>query len=558
MKSKLLLLLLVSVVLVLMFALSVSAEVAIYDDAPTKMNITVRTDDVVVFKDGFSCLSSYISSDVTSTSNGWNGALTVKELFDFSYINGKTGKNYGFSDIVSVDIPQGVTYIGGYGITGATNLQRISFPDTVTGFGGWLLMGCTALENCIFEHDEDDGLTNIGPEFFAGCSNLTAISLPDCITSFGWNVNYDGGYFKNCTSLSVIHLPNKLEIMYGGTDAMSVFGDLTNVYFVNEAFTYDNVPAKPDVYYFPSGLAKMTGTPFRNCKNLNKVLVFGHGTTSITRGWEFENTETGDGAKPTVVFLGDTESINVNGWNVAAVYFANENDVNGSTAGVSGGATIYYCNADGNTNHLTETSVDMMAGCEVNAAKVISCFCGFETRQEVAGTALSHNYDYLKGDATLVSFTYTSYFENGTKIVACANCRENCEFVTPILFVWKGYSASTYGDTYSVVQGFYIDRDALSQYMVYAPDFDFGIIATGNANGGAIKPQIGADKVFIAVFDNSVTSYFDVKVTGITEERRNSNIVFCIYVLDGGKMYYLDNEKTGEDVVGISYNEILG
>ena len=126
--KKLIFFVLVISIFACMLAFSVSAEVTIYDDAPAKSNITVTTDDIVVFSDGFSCPTGYISSNKTVTTNGWSGALTVKELFDFSYIREKTGKNYGFGDIVSVDIPQGVTYIGGYGIAGATNLKKNILP----------------------------------------------------------------------------------------------------------------------------------------------------------------------------------------------------------------------------------------------------------------------------------------------------------------------------------------------------------------------------------------------------------------------------------------------
>ena len=567
MKRKLFLSLLVSAVLVFLFAFGVSAEVAIYDDAPAKTNITVSKDDIVVFKDGYSCLSAYISSDVTATNNGGAGSLVVRELFDFSYIKEKTGKSYGFGDIVSIDIPQGVTYIGGYGLTYATNIKKISFPDTITGFGGFLLKGCTSLEECVFEHDENDGLTNIGPEFFADCPNLRAISLPDCITSFGWNEPYDGGYFKNCTNLSAIHLPKRLEIMYGGTDAMSVFGDLTNVYFTNEAFTYDDIPSKPDIYYFPSGLAKMTGTPFKNCKNLNSILVFGQGTTAITRSWEFEGAESGNGARPTVVFLGDMTSVNVNGWNVNAVYFANENDINASTAGVSGSATIYYCNAEGNTNHLTETSVDMPAGCEVNAAKVMSCFCGCETRQEVAGTALSHNYDYLNGDATLVSFVYTSYLEKGTKIVACARCGENGEVEANALFACLGYSTPKNGRV-GLVIGFEVNNEAIAEYEeATGKTLKYGAFAAsknklgendvidknGTATDGAIKAEVNI----------KVTS-FDFILTGFeTDAHKNAQFALGAYVAetDGETTKYFclqyGTPEENEKYCFVSYNSIV-
>ena len=535
MKRKLFLSLLVSAMLVFLFAFGVSAEVAIYDDAPVKENITVSKDDIVVFKDGYSCLSAYISSDVTATNNGGAGTLVVRELFDFSYINEKTGKNYGFGDIVSIDIPQGVTYIGGYGLTYATNIKKISFPDTITGFGGFLLKGCTSLEECVFEHDENDGLTNIGPEFFADCPNLRAISLPDCITSFGWNVNYDGGYFKNCTNLSAIHLPKRLEIMYGGTDAMSVFGDLTNVYFTNEAFTYDDIPSKPDIYYFPSGLAKMTGTPFKNCKNLNSILVFGQGTTAITRSWEFEGAESGNGARPTVVFLGDTTSINVNGWNVSAVYFANANDIDASTAGVSGNATIYYCNAEGNTNHLTERSVDMPASCEVNAAKVISCFCGYETRQEVAGTALSHNYDYVNGKATLVSISYISYSAKGEKIVTCANCGENGELEADALFDCIGYSAPEDANRGGIVIGYSINHTAIAEYeKVTGKTVNYGVYAVGKDNLGAndIFDTNGkaAEGVVSAEVEKNAYVSFEFKIVGFDDTTKDKKLAMGAYV----------------------------
>lgn len=568
MKKKLFTSLFISVVFICLLAFNASAEITVYDDAPTKLNITVTTDDIVVFNDGFSCPTGYISSDVTETSNGWNGHSTVGELFDFSYIREKTGKNYGFGDIVSVDIPQGVTYIGGYGIQGASNIEKISFPNTITGLGGWLLMGCTSLEECVFEHGENDNLTTIGPEFFANCSSLRAISFPDCITTFGWNVTYDGGYFKNCTNLGAIHLPKKLEIMYGRTDGDSVFGDLTNIYFVNESFTYDNIPSKPDVYYFPSSLAKMTGTPFKNCKNLNNVLVFGQSTTNITRGWEFEGVESGNGVRPAVVFLGDTTSINVNGWNVSAIYFANPNDVNSSTAGVSGSGTIYYCNAEGNTNHLIETIVDIPAKCEVDAVKVTYCFCGCEILTEkVTGTALSHDYDYLNGEATLVSYSYTNYLANGTKIVSCATCKENGMFVTPAFFTCVGYSVPEKGGD-GIAIGYTVNNEAIIEYTTATGKIlKYGVFAV-------LQEKLGTNDIFDekgkasnGVINAEIDSYqyvsFELRIVGFTEKYKDTKIAIGAYtaVTEGDITVYsymqLGTPNEGEKYCFISFNDIL-
>lgn len=566
MKKKLFVSLLVFAVFTFLLAFSVSAEVTVYDDAPTKTNITVSTDDLVVFNDGFCCPSAYIFQDVTETANGWKGGSTLYKVMDFSFLKTK-GKSYGYNDIVSIDLPQGMTYVGGYGIQGSSNIKKISFPDTITGFGMAVLADCTSLEECVFEHDENDNLTTLCPEFFDNCPNLKAISLPDCITTFGWKQQtLDGAYFRGCTSLGAIHLPKNLQVMYGQTDDKSVFGNLSNAYFVNEPFTYDNIPQKPDVYYFPSGLTTVSGTVFRGCKNLNSILVFGTSLTSITRGWEFEEAESGNGARTTVVFLGDMTSVNVNGWNVNAVYFANKNDINASTAGVSGSATIYYCNAEGNTNHLTERIVFENAKCEVDAATVSYCFCGDEiSKTVVEGTALTHDYDYVNGKAKLVSLTYTSYTSNGKKVVACGNCGENSEHIALALFVCQGYSTPINGRD-GIAVGYTINNEAISEYeKATGKTLKYGVFAvaknkleandvfdkSGNAISGAVVAEISGYN-FVS---------FELKIVGFTNENKDAKLALGAYVVTYGENTEYSYLQAGtpnenEKYCFISYNDI--
>lgn len=566
MKKKLFVSLLVFAVFTFLLAFSVSAEVTVYDDAPTKTNITVSTDDLVVFNDGFCCPSAYIFQDVTATANGWKGGSTLDDIMDFSFLRTK-GKSYGYNDIVSIDLPQGMTYVGGYGIQGSSNIKKISFPDTITGFGMAVLADCTSLEECVFEHDENDNFTTFCPEFFDNCPNLKAISLPDCITAFGWKQQtLDGTYFRGCTSLGAIHLPKNLQVMYGQTDDKSVFGNLSNAYFVNEPFTYDNIPQKPDVYYFPSGLTTVSGTVFRGCKNLNSILVFGTSLTSITRGWEFEEAESGNGARTTVVFLGDMTSVNVNGWNVNAVYFANKNDINASTAGVSGSATIYYCNAEGNTNHLTERIVFENAKCEVDAATVSYCFCGDEiSKTVVEGTALTHDYDYVNGKAKLVSLTYTSYTSNGKKVVACGNCGENSEHIALALFVCQGYSTPINGRD-GIAVGYTINNEAISEYeKATGKTLKYGVFAvaknkleandvfdkSGNAISGAVVAEISGYN-FVS---------FELKIVGFTNENKDAKLALGAYVVTYGENTEYSYLQAGtpnenEKYCFVSYNDI--
>ena len=146
MKKKILLIAAMLVAIVCVLAISVSAEVTTYDDAPARENIVVSTNDLVVFDDGFTCPTGYVFKDVTQIDNGGHNNPTAKNAFDFSYVNGKTGKNYGFTNIVSLDLPQGLTYVGGYAMHKATHLKRVSFPDSVTGLGMAVFQDCTGLE----------------------------------------------------------------------------------------------------------------------------------------------------------------------------------------------------------------------------------------------------------------------------------------------------------------------------------------------------------------------------------------------------------------------------
>ena len=54
----------------------------------------------------------------------------------------------------------------------------------------------------------------------------------------------------------------------------------------------------------------------------------------------------------------------------------------------------------------------------------------------------------------------------------------------------------------------------------------------------------------------SAFEYADIKISGITEESMDLGVVFCMYVNDGGEIYYLDGGTTGETVALKSYADI--
>ena len=155
------------------------------------------------------------------------------------------------------------------------------------------------------------------------------------------------------------------------------------------------------------------------------------------------------------------------------------------------------------------------------------------------------------------SIVYENYFEKGVFAGLCQICSSPLQGeAVPALFVSMGISAKTFGDDVGLVQGYQVNREAIEAYRVYAPDFNFGVLAYANVGGTVVAPKPGDDKVVDVIFDNAANSYVEVKVTGIPVDFRNTPIVFCIYATDGGKLYYLDNGTTSETIVGTRYESI--
>lgn len=545
--KKIFLLLTMILVLSCVFLISASAEVVIYDDAPTKTNIQVKEDDIVVFDDGFTTLSAYVTQDNTHLA-GW------LNFFDFSYINSKTGKTYSSANVVEYDIPQGVISTNAYCMTRAAALKRVSIPDSVTSIGGCMFERTATLEECTFEHNENSGLKEIPTWMFGFCSNLKAISFPDCVEKITGNTQ-----FAECNEMTAIYLPKNLKLTEGTSQTGATFGMLKKAYFVNEPFTYDNIPEKPTVYYFPKNYATMNGEVFDSCKNLNEVLVFTADNIGIDQ-YAFEAVATdGSNKRPTIVFLGDVRAINTKGWAVNAIYCANANDIDATSIGLTNNSsTIYYCNAQGNTNHLAEKTVDEEAKCEVDAGKVTYCFCGKEIAKEaIEGTALSHDYDYLNGNGKLMSITYLDLSMDGTKTVKCGLCGvDNDTIVAEKVFTYKGYSTNSKG---AMCMGYFIDQTALNEYETLYGEVEYGFAASANndtpldENGdpeeNTVKVSLNENAYTAVDFVLGATDWSDEKLCDV-------KITLNMYIIVNNAVKYITANGYSDTAEAYKYSEI--
>ncbi len=561
MRNKLLLVTALIALTLFVFAISSSAAVTTYDDAPAKEIITVSTDDVVVFDDGFTCLSAYIFIDTDTISEGdFMGNNGLKHCVDFSFINEKTGKTYDISNIKELDIPEGIAKLNKYSFT-RLPFKRISIPKTVTTLGICVFEKCSELEECVFEHTENSELASLSAWMFQNCTSLVAFSFPDCIEAI--NADHE---FAGCTSLTAVYLPKNLtSYTTSSSNEASAFYNCQNMYFVNEPFTYDNIPEKPSVYYFPSGLTTMTGELFKVCKNLNETLVFPEGVTAITNSWAFETNSTS--TVKNIVFLGDMTALNTSNWKMASgskIIFANENDKDASSlTSLSGGHTKIYCATETEpSNHLAERVEATNATCTENKSVKSYCFCGklIEEKAE-EGTSLGHSH------TVFVDLVYADISKDGYYSYKCERCDDlNNSKVASALFVNLGYSAPEYDDGVMSI-GFKINEDAISAYeQAKGVSLSYGAFA-------GTKDDIGNNDVFDkdgkvqpGVIAADVTDcgfvLINLKIHGFTEEQKGIDLAMGVYVntaKDSVSEYtYLQDgtANEGDKYCFLSYNDV--
>lgn len=168
---------------------------------------TVYTDHVSVSMDG--SLEGAEASDIVIPSS-YKG-LPVTEISSFAF---QMNRN-----IVSLTIPDTVTYIGEYAFSYCDALKTVNAPDSLSDAGGssfretpWLeeqvkKSGFGLAGNVLIAADKEmteavipDGVTAIAEDTFKGSEKLKKVTIPDSVRSVGrWA-------FSGCKNLESVHI----------------------------------------------------------------------------------------------------------------------------------------------------------------------------------------------------------------------------------------------------------------------------------------------------------------------------------------------------------------
>lgn len=127
------------------------------------------------------------------------------------------------TNLKSVIIPDSVTSIGNGAFSGCTDLKEINVPDSVTSIGRGAFSGTSWLESkqeenplvivnnilvdgykCFGDVVIPDSVTSIGDSAFEYCIGLTSVTIPDSVTSICKCA------FKDCKNLTSIIIPDSI------------------------------------------------------------------------------------------------------------------------------------------------------------------------------------------------------------------------------------------------------------------------------------------------------------------------------------------------------------
>ena len=466
--------------------------------------------------------------------------------------------------------------LGGGAFNGCTALRRIALPDSLEEIGSqaFYKIGELTLASDYLPKN----LKKIGTHFLSGCKlQNSTLYFPEGLTVLDASYHFNDGFY--CENLTLVflgemttvkldnirldHMTKKLTVIFAQNSFDELNGDFVQGVDWDDKKGYISKHADGSQAYS----VKTDGTL--------TLLLQNNDPNSATELGKDANGNTvcrADNVHTTIIFCGNEEveychsvrnsytygtwhrffttswSYDLDAHNEAGTHYVTHSVINEVNCGYDGlsSTKCVICRtvseavlpATGNhkyTNDFDCTTDDVCDVCLLTVTAALS--------------------DHNRNEATV----YTNYFEAGVYTCSCKNegCYYSVEEETMPLFVSRGVSAKTFGTDIGLIQGYWINKNAIDEYKSGAPDFNFGILAYANVGGGAVEPKPGQDKVIDVIFDSSANDFLEVKVIGIPADCVDTAVVFCVYVKEGDKFFYLDNGNTTDTVVGHKYSQLI-
>jgi hypothetical protein len=168
-----------------------------------------------------------------------------------------------------------------------------------------------------------------------------------------------------------------------------------------------------------------------------------------------------------------------------------------------------------------------------------------------------YNGEHEVSEAPVIKYSGVQFLSSAVVANSCANCTFS---VNPVnlspLFTCLGFSTNGSG---SFVQGYKVDKTQIDAYASVLGDISFGVVATGDTREEKVE---GVD---VLSLENKIShdltlanhDYFEIKISGITEELYDAYLFVCAYVTAGENTYYINNGVVEASATSVTYNQIL-
>ncbi|MBP1644943.1 MAG: leucine-rich repeat protein [Bacteroidetes bacterium] len=136
--------------------------------------------------------------------NEYAGSVSIPDSVEFNgnyyRVTSIDTSAFAKSRVMSVNIPNSVTYIAEMAFTDCDSLTSIIIPNSVTRIGSSVFMNSNYLTSVTIPNS----VTEIGPGVFSGCSGLTSFTIPNSISKIS---NF---MFMGCSGLTSLTIPNNI------------------------------------------------------------------------------------------------------------------------------------------------------------------------------------------------------------------------------------------------------------------------------------------------------------------------------------------------------------
>ncbi|MBP3437169.1 MAG: leucine-rich repeat domain-containing protein [Clostridia bacterium] len=171
---------------------------------------------------------------------------------------------YGYSELESIEIPDGVISIGSSAFKGCEQLSSVTVPSGVKVLSGGIFYNCAKLQSVTLH----EGVTSIGEHAFTGCDSLTSLALPSTV-----EIIHDWA-FEGCDNLSDIAIPESVKHIGLGAFEGTAISAITVPFGVTklEQHTFQDCKFLQSVS-LPESLTEICYKAFAGCASLESIHI---------------------------------------------------------------------------------------------------------------------------------------------------------------------------------------------------------------------------------------------------------------------------------------------